>query len=278
MWDYTETVKEHYKNPKNVGIIENADAIGEVGSISCGDALKLFLKIDDNGVITDAKFQTFGCGSAVASASALTEMIIGKSLEEAGKITNQCIADYLGGLPEQKMHCSVMGREALEAAIADYKGEFAEKRIKGKIICGCFGVTEDKIREVVRENSLNSIAEITNYTKAGGGCGKCASDLQKILNEELSKRNNGKKEKPLTKTQKILKINTILENYVAAELRKDGGDIELVDIDGNKVYVNLHGSCKNCPSSNLTLKNFVENVLKEHIGQEIEVQELPPLS
>ena len=273
MWEYTEKVKEHYKNPKNVGTIEDPDAIGEVGSIACGDALKIYLKIDNNGIITDAKFQTFGCGSAVASASALTEMIIGKSVKEAENLTNQDIADFLGGLPEQKMHCSVMGKEALEAALSGFKGEPTEKKIKGRIVCGCFGVTEDKIREVVKHNTLNTVEEITNYTKAGGGCGKCKGDLKKILDEEVAKRSNGKKEKPLTKTQQILKVNSILENYVAAELRKDGGDIELVDIEDNKIYVNLQGSCKNCPSSNLTLKNFVENVLKEHISEDVEVIE-----
>jgi len=274
MWEYTDTVKEYYKNPKNVGSIENPDAIGEVGSISCGDALKLFLKIDENGIITDAKFQTFGCGSAVASASALTEMIIGKPFEEAEKITNQDIANLLGGLPEQKMHCSVMGKEALDAAIADYKGEAVEKKIKGKIVCGCFGVIENKIREVVVENSLNTVEEITNFTKAGGACGKCKDDLQKILNEELSKRNRSKEEKPLTKTQQILKVNSILENYIAPELRKDGGDIELIDIDENKIYIKFQGACRNCPSSNLTLKNFVENAFKEHFGENTEVIEV----
>lgn len=273
MWEYTDKVKEHYKNPKNVGTIENPDAVGEVGSIACGDALKLFLKIDDNGIITDAKFQTFGCGSAVASASALTEMIIGKSVKEAENLTNQDIADFLGGLPEQKMHCSVMGKEALEAALTSFKGEPTEKKIKGKIICGCFGVTEDKIREVIQENTLKTVDEITNYTKAGGGCGKCKGDLKKILDDEISKRTEGKKDKPLTKTQQILKINSVMETFIAPELRKDGGDIELVEIDGNKIYVNLQGSCKHCPSSNLTLKNFVENVLKEHISSDIEVIE-----
>ncbi len=273
MWEYTETVKEHYKNPKNVGSIEDADAIGEVGSIACGDALKLYLKIDNNGIITEAKFQTFGCGSAVASASILTEMIIGKTVREAEQITNQDIADLLGGLPEQKMHCSVMGREALEDALANFKGKPTEKKIKSKIICGCFGVTEDKIKEIIRKNTLNLVDEITNYTKAGGGCGKCKDDLLKILNEEISKRNNGAKEKPLTKTQLILKVNKILENKVAPELRKDGGDIELIDIEDNKIFVNLQGACKNCPSSNLTLKNFVEDILKEHLGENIEVVE-----
>ena len=120
MWDYSDIVKEHFKNPKNVGMIENADAVGEAGSLACGDKLKLFLKIDD-GKITDAKFQTFGCGSAVASSSILTEMVMGKTVEEAKKITNKQIADMLGGLPPAKMHCSVMGREALEDALKNYE-------------------------------------------------------------------------------------------------------------------------------------------------------------
>jgi len=271
MWEYTEKVKEHYKNPKNVGSIEDASAIGEAGSLSCGDALKIYLKIDENEIVTDAKFQTFGCGSAVASASALTEMLIGKHIDEIEKITNQDIAKELDGLPPQKMHCSVMGHEALESAIANYRGEFSDK--KSRVVCQCFGVTEDLIREIAQRNKLKTVEEVTNYTKAGGGCGKCKEDIQKILNDELQKIGEVIVKKPLTKTQMIIKVNNILENYIAEELRKDGGDIELVDIDGNNIYVNLQGACKNCPSSNLTLKNFVENGLREHLGEEVNVIE-----
>ena len=181
MWDYTEKVMDHYKNPRNVGEMENPSAIGEAGSLVCGDALKLYLKVDENGVITDAKFQTFGCGSAVASSSILTEMLKGKTIEEAQKISNQDIADALGGLPPEKMHCSVMGHEALEAAIANYKGEECDMHCDEKIICRCYHVTENSIREAIEKNNLADLEDVMNYTKAGGACGQCHIAIQKII-------------------------------------------------------------------------------------------------
>jgi NifU-like protein len=182
MWDYTDKVKEAFLHPKNVGEIENADAIGEVGSIICGDALKLYLRIDkETGKILEATFQTFGCASAIASSSALTELIKGKTLDEALSVTNQDIADFLGGLPAQKMHCSVMGREALEAAIANYRGEPLYKPDSERVVCKCFDVTEEKIRRVAADNHLTTVDEIMNFTKAGGGCGECRPEIEKIL-------------------------------------------------------------------------------------------------
>ena len=184
MWNYTEKVMDHFRNPRNVGTIEHPDGTATVGSLACGDALTFQFKLDAEGKIADAKFQTFGCASAIASSSALTEMVIGKTLEEAKQITNQQIADYLGGLPPQKMHCSVMGREALEAAIKNYEtGANADRNLEDTVLCTCYNVSENEVRRVIIENSLTTVEEVTNYTKAGGGCGKCIPKIQAILDE-----------------------------------------------------------------------------------------------
>jgi NifU-like protein len=275
MWDYSDKVMEHYEHPRNVGMIENADAVGEVGSIVCGDALKLSLKIE-GGKIKDAKFKTFGCGSAIAAASALTEMIKGKTLEEAAKITNQDIADYLGGLPTEKMHCSVMGQEALESAIADFKGIKLEnhEEDEGEVVCKCFGVTDAKIKRVALANNLHSVEEITNYTKAGGGCGACIPRIEDLLEEvwrgEAEKQTTGMR---LTTVQKIKKIEEVLKEEVRPILKRDGGDVELVDLADNRVVVRLMGMCHGCMASDLTLKGLVQDKLRELIDPTLEVVE-----
>jgi len=118
---YSEKVMDHFMNPRNVGEIENADGVGEEGNPTCGDAMKIFIKVDDKGVITDVKFKTFGCGAAIAVSSMVTEMAIGKTIDEALAITKESVASELDGLPPQKMHCSNLGADALHKAIADYK-------------------------------------------------------------------------------------------------------------------------------------------------------------
>jgi NifU-like protein len=274
MWEYTEKVKETFLKPKNVGEIADADAVGEVGSIICGDALKLFLKVDkETGKITDAKFQTFGCASAIASSSALTEMVKGKTLDEALSISNQDIADFLGGLPEQKMHCSVMGREALEAAISNYKGEQITRKEEGTLICKCFDVTEEKIRKVAIENHLTTVEEITNFTKAGGGCGECIPNIEAILRDIWSLKVPEKPVKPkkLTNLHKIALIQEIVENEIRPGLQADNGDVEIIDIEGSKVTVALRGMCTGCLMADVTIKGIQEK-LRELISDDIIVE------
>lgn len=275
MWEYTDKVKEHFLRPRNVGEIENPDGVAEVGSIACGDALKFTFKLDEDKKIAEAKFKTFGCASAIATASALTEMVKGMSVEEAAKITNQDIAEFLGGLPQEKMHCSVMGREALEKAIDYYQGG-VDKKEEGELVCECFGVGDREIEQAIRENNLATVEDVTNYTKAGGGCGHCHEAIQGII----ARVRNEAVEKPavvrprLSNIQKIKMIEETLEREIRPSLRQDGGDIELVDVVGNRVLVATRGMCASCQSSSRTLKHFVEVKLQELVWPELVVEEV----
>ncbi|MCA1795108.1 MAG: iron-sulfur cluster assembly scaffold protein [Desulfobacteraceae bacterium] len=154
MWNYTDKVKEHFLNPRNVGELKDANAIGETGSLNCGDAL--------------------------------TEIIKGMTLDEAAKITNDDIADFLGGLPKEKMHCSVMGKAALKKAIANYRGvQILEK--PGELVCECFEVTDLEIIDAVKANNLQTTEDVTDYLKAGGGCGKCLDRIEEVIESVKAK-------------------------------------------------------------------------------------------
>ncbi len=280
MWDYSEKVMDHFRNPRNVGKIEHPDGQGTVGSLACGDALTLMFKLDANKRIAEVKFQTFGCASAIASSSALTEMVIGKTLEEAEKITNKDIADYLGGLPDQKMHCSVMGREALEAAIHNYRtGETAVKNLEDHIVCTCFGVSENEIRRVVTENGLSTVEEVTNFCKAGGGCGMCQPDIQTIIDSIRDARasrppaTSPAAPKKMSNLQKMKLIEEIVEREIRPQLRKDGGDIELLDIEGDRVTIAFRGMCAGCHSAAFTRQDFIQAKLREFVDPAISVVE-----
>ncbi len=276
MWEYTDKVQEHFLHPQNVGEIEKPSGVGDVGSLACGDALKLTLKIDENERIVDAKFKTFGCASAIASSSALTIMVTGMTVDEAEKITNDDIAEFLGGLPKEKMHCSVMGREALEAALADYRGVILPMA-EGEVVCECFGVTDLDVIRAIKESDLRSVEEITNFTKAGGGCGKCVDTLRDILQETISDPAvvpvQAEGPKRMTTLQKIKKIEEVLEREIKPALKKDGGDIELVDVDGDFVLVSLRGACTSCAKSQTTLKEYVEKKLRELVLDTLIVEE-----
>ncbi|MDJ0713120.1 MAG: Fe-S cluster assembly protein NifU [Prochloraceae cyanobacterium] len=298
MWEYTDTVMEFFYNPRNQGTItekEEGEKIvtGEVGSIACGDALRLHLKIEEaTQTIMDARFQTFGCASAIASSSALTELLKGKKVDEALRITNRDIAEFLGGLPEEKMHCSVMGAEALEAAIFNYKGIPVNncEEDEGKIVCRCFAVSDTKIKRIIRENNLTSSEQVTNYIKAGGGCSSCLADIDDILAEVNQEKattvevaveidnvqlpSSSQPAKSLTNLQKITLIERVLEEEVKPVLAEDGGDIELYDVDGDRVQVILKGACSGCASSTQTLKVAIEARLQERVSPSLVVEEV----
>lgn len=279
MWEYSDKVKEHYLNPHNVGEVENPDGIGEIGNLKCGDALRLTFKLDNDGKIAEAKFKTFGCGSAIASSSVLTDLITGKTLEEAEKVTNQEIAEELGGLPSAKMHCSVMGEEALEEAIAYYRngGKPVEKKhTDEKIVCACFSVTDHDIIDAIKENNLKTVEEVTNYTKAGGGCGGCIGEIESILakingpaeKEEITQKATSIQ---MTNIEKINKIQQVLKEDVDPLLKRDGGGVELLDVDGSKVIIKFLGACTSCPSNTFTQTSVVEKTLREKVLPNLEV-------
>jgi len=278
MWDYSDKVKEHFFQPRNAGPLPDANAVGDVGSISCGDALRLMLKVDpETETIEEAHFQTFGCGSAIASSSALTEIVKGMKLDDALKVSNQDIADYLDGLPPEKMHCSVMGREALQAAIANYRGEeWSDDHEEGALICKCFAIDAVLIEDTVRANNLSTMEDVINYTKAGGGCASCHEGIEEILAKVLAERGETFKAVPLkaketpkpgklTNLERIRRIEAVLES-VRPQLQRDHGDIELVDVDGKTVYVSMTGACAGCQMEALTLQG-IQAKLMEELGE-----------
>lgn len=280
MWDYSDTVKEHFYNPRNAGALPEANGIGEVGSISCGDALRLMLKVDPaSETILDATFQTFGCGSAIASSSALTEIIKGKTLDAALKVTNQDIADFLDGLPPEKMHCSVMGREALQAAVANYRGEeWKDDHEEGALICKCFAVDAVLIEETIRANNLCSVEQVTNYTKAGGSCATCHEGIEGILAKVLSERGESFDPAPapvekvpgkLSTLERIRRIEAVIAK-ARPNLQRDHGDIELVDVEGKTIYVSMKGACSGCQMEAMTLGG-IQQQLVEALGELVSV-------
>ncbi|GDY26096.1 nitrogen fixation protein NifU [Agarivorans sp. Toyoura001] len=277
MWNYSEKVKQHFFQPKNAKAVDHANAIGDVGSISCGDALRLSLKVNpDSDVIEDAGFQTFGCGSAIASSSALTEMIIGQTIDQVMRISNQDIVDFLDGLPPEKMHCSVMGMEALHAAVAQYRGEeVAEEHEEGELICKCFAIDDALIKRVVSQNNLETLDEVINYTKAGGACAACHEKIEWVLEECLGTPladpivTPASPSKANTIVGKIRLIEQALEQ-VRPQLQADGGDVQLSDVEDDMVFVSLTGACNGCGLSGATLA-MIEQKISAVLGETITV-------
>lgn len=190
-WVYTDVVKDHFMNPRNLwkeGEEFEADGIGEVGSLACGDQMRVGIKVRD-GRIADLRWLTYGCASAIASTSMMSEMAIGMTLEEAYHLTPQMITEALGGLPEHKFHCSVLGDKALRAAIDDYlEKNGIENRLKGttaRIICECKGVTDHMIEELVKSGKVHDFEGLQALTGCCTVCGKCRDKIMEELNEQL---------------------------------------------------------------------------------------------
>ena len=190
-WVYTDTVKDHFMNPRNIWDDNEGfepDGVGEVGSLACGDQMRVAIKVDD-GRISDLRWLTYGCASALASTSMMSEMAKGMSLEEAYHLTPAMITEALGGLPEHKFHCSVLGDKALRAAIDDYlEKNGIENRLKGttaRMICECKGVTDHMIEELVKSGKVHDFEGLQALTGCCTVCGKCRDKIMEELNEQL---------------------------------------------------------------------------------------------
>lgn len=307
-WEYSEKTRQifmdavHGKPGTHLGEVENADGFGEHGSIVCGDALRFTFRVQRHAsdplqdVITEARYLTFGCTSAIAASEALCTLIEqGRYTPiNALQITNQDIVKFLGGLPAQKIHCSVMGAEALEAAVfnwAQKRGVDLEKsgvhlkdkgEDEGRIVCKCFSLTEPYIRRKIKELNLRTIAEITGAIKAGGACGAChhaPGGLQDLLDEAWGRKPSTEAmpapapaaPATLSPIQVYKKIEKTIDEFVRPALRHDGGDIEVMDVKDNIVYCKLVGACVGCPGANATLKLMVERTLKDQVDDKLKV-------
>ncbi len=314
VWEYSEKTKELFmaavqgKPGTHLGEIDEPDGLGEHGSIACGDALRFTFRVERHptdptqDVIVEARYLTFGCTSAIASSEALCSII------EAGrytpitalKVQNEDIVKFLDGLPAQKIHCSVMGAEALEAAVYNWaqrrQVDLAELGVElpsmdnqeGRVVCKCFTATEPYLKSKIKELGLKTIPEITNAIKAGGACMSChhvPGGLQDLLNEVWDPQAAAQKESSVQSTdesksaeapelspyQFAKKVEKTIDEYIRPLLQRDGGDIEIVDIKDRLVYAQLKGACAGCPGAAMTLSGAVEQQLKDLVDDQIRV-------
>lgn len=307
-WDYSNKTLQLFRDAiankagTHFGRVENPDGEGRHGSISCGDAMDFSFRVDRHAEdplkdrIVEARYQTFGCTSAIASSEAMCRMIEERAITpvEALQIKNADIVDYLDGLPPQKLHCSVMGAEALQAAVVDWarrRGVPLERlgidpetleEDEGRVVCKCFNLTEPYVRRKVKELNLRTIEEITSAIKAGGACTSCHHEpggLQDILNETWGEPAPAAAPPPeappspreRTPYQLAKEIERAIDSSVRPRLQGEGGDIEIVEIREKKVFCRMLGVCSGCQGAGQTMRFVVEDALRRQVDPEIEV-------
>ena len=317
IWEaYSQKVQDLMNHPKNMGEITDEEAkkeglklvVADFGAESCGDAVRLYWAVDEStNTIKKAKFKSFGCGTAIASSDTMAELCIGKTVDEAVKITNIDVEFAMRdnpdtpAVPPQKMHCSVMAYDVIKAAAASYKGVDAESFEDEIMVCECARVSLGTIKEVIKLNDLQSVEEITNYTKAGAFCKSCIKpggheereyylvDILKDARAEMEAKKMGTLADATqegqqseisfdeyTMVQKLKTIEKTIDKDIRPMLVMDGGNLEIIDIkdtdDGNTdVYIRYLGACSGCASSSTGTLFAIENVLKEECSDKIRV-------
>lgn len=312
LWDaYSKKVSDRMDNPTHLGVLTDKDAeiknaklvVADYGAESCGDAVRLYWLIDKNDVIIDAKFKSFGCGTAIASSDMMVELCLNKTVQDAVKITNIDVEMALRDDPEipavpgQKMHCSVMAYDVIKKAAGIYLGKNEEDFEDEIIVCECARVSLGTIKEVIKLNDLKSIEEITQYTKAGGYCKSCIKPgghekreyyLSDILNETILEMEHEKlKEnamklqrgnlsfRDMTTVQKVKAIDEAIDKNIRPMLVMDGGDMEILDIKDSgrniDIYIRYMGACNGCMSANTGTLFAIESILQEQLDDGIRV-------
>ncbi|EAL5740982.1 iron-sulfur cluster assembly scaffold protein NifU [Campylobacter lari] len=310
IWDeYSQKVQDRMNNPQHMGEFTQEDAqkanakliVADFGAESCGDAVRLYWLVDEKtDKIIDAKFKSFGCGTAIASSDTMVDLCIGKTVDEAVKITNLDVEFAMRDNPEtpavppQKMHCSVMAYDVIKQAAAHYKGVNPEDFEDQIIVCECARVSLGTIKEVIKLNDLHTVEEITQFTKAGAFCKSCVKPgghekkdyyLVDILAETRAEMEREKLKDQsktdiafddMTMVKQLKAVETVLDSDVRPMLHGDGGDLEVIDIQKSEnknidIYIRYLGACSGCSSGSGATLYAIENILQEELSPNIRV-------
>ncbi|ELV3596438.1 iron-sulfur cluster assembly scaffold protein [Campylobacter lari] len=310
IWDeYSQKVQDRMNNPQHMGEFTQEDAqkanakliIADFGAESCGDAVRLYWLVDEKtDKIIDAKFKSFGCGTAIASSDTMVDLCIGKTVDEAVKITNLDVEFAMRdnpqtpAVPPQKMHCSVMAYDVIKQAAAHYKGVDPEDFEDQIIVCECARVSLGTIKEVIKLNDLHTVEEITQFTKAGAFCKSCVKPgghekkdyyLVDILAETRAEMEREKLKDQsktdiafddMTMVKQLKAVEAVLDSDVRPMLHGDGGDLEVIDIQKSEnknidIYIRYLGACSGCSSGSGATLYAIENILQEELSPNIRV-------